>query len=670
MHPKFTIVAALTATLLAASATAAPTIQLSDLQKIVKLSEVSISPDGKQIAVLVSTPDWKTNKPKQEIDLVDVATGARRALTWQRKGLAAPTWSPDGTRLAFLAEDSQPAEDDKSDKDDDEKHAQIFVMPMNGGDAVRITCAERGVDGFSWSPDGARIAFTTPDEAPNAKAIKAHDDAIHVTDNHFLTRVALTPSHLWVVASSGGAAKRLSQGEFSLQTDQQDAPATPAWSADGHSIAFTRFPGPYWGTAFRSTIASLTLEGGESAEIVNGQGAASAKYSPDGAALAYQRSRGGDQNNGTAVYVQAAGQTHDATAALAHDVQNYAWLNAKTLLLAGADGTKAVLWEQPVHGAAHKIDLGEVLPTPDLSVSAQGVIAFVGRMKQAPAELYVLDSTSGKPRQLTHLNAFAQSLALGASESVEWQGPNGFHEDGVLTYPPGFEKGKKYPLVLVIHGGPEAGSVLGFSPLPQLLAANGFLVFEPNYRGSTNLGDAYQHAIYRDTGEGPSKDVMAGLAAVKKMGIVDETRIGVSGWSYGGYMTAWLTGHYPTAWKAAVTGAALTDWVMDYTVSYYQQGDTYFFGSSPWSAEGHDIWREQSPIASAHKVKAPTLILGDIGDPNVPLINSYEWYHALRDAGVKVDFYAYPVDTHFPGDIVRTTDVYKRWIGWMTEHLR
>ena len=201
------------------------------------------------------------------------------------------------------------------------------------------------------------------------------------------------------------------------------------------------------------------------------------------------------------------------------------------------------------------------------------------------------------------------------------------------------------------------------------MAAAGFVVFQPNYRGSINLGDAYQHAIYRDTGDGPGKDVMAGLSAVEKLGFVDESRIGVTGWSYGGYMTTWLTGHYDV-WKAAVSGAALTDWVMDYTISYYQKGDLYFFGGSPWSKKYHDIWRAQSPIAYAHNVKAPTLIMGDVGDPNVPLVNSYEWYHALKDNGVEVKFYAYPADTHFPHDIVRTTDVYKRWVGWMIQHLK
>jgi dipeptidyl aminopeptidase/acylaminoacyl peptidase len=651
------VLGAVAAVVLAAPALAAPHFQLGDLQQIVRLSEPAMSPDGKQVAVLVSKPDWSSNNAQVEIALVDVATGAQRALTWQRAGLSSPAWSVDGTRLAFLAEDGKDAT------------AQVFVMPMSGGDARRITNAERGVDAFSWSPDGTRIAYTTPDEAPNAQAIKAHDDAFRVTDNHFLTRVALTPSHLWVVSSSGGAARRLSEGDFSLQTDQAPGIA-PAWSADGRRIAFTRFPGPYWATSSRSVVATVGVDGGAPADAVAAPGATHALYAPGGGALAYQRVRGGDLSNGTAVYVQAPGQAHDATAALGRDIENYAWLDAGTLLLSGVTGTRAALWEQPVNGAPRRLDLGEVLPSQDLSVSSRGAIAFVGSTTQNPGELFVIDKPGSRPRRLTHLNAYTEGLALGASEPVEWQGPDGFHEDGVLTYPPDFKKGKKYPLVLFLHGGPQGSSVQGFFPLQQLLAAAGFLVFEPNYRGSNNLGDAYQHAVHRDTAEGPGKDVMAGLASLVKRGIVDESRIGVSGWSYGGFMTAWLTGHYPAVWKAAVAGAAMTDWTMDNALSHYQDADLYYFGSSPWSVEGRDIWRAQSPIASAHLVKAPTLILGDVGDPNVPLANSYAWFHALRQAGTKVEFYAYPIDTHLPRDIVRKTDVYRRWVGWMTEHLK
>ncbi|HET8941048.1 MAG TPA: S9 family peptidase [Rudaea sp.] len=659
-----------------ASAHAAEIFQLGDLRKLVSLSDARISPDGKQVAVIVSTPDWKSNKDRKSIELIDVASGAQRALTWHRTGIGSPRWSPDGSRLAFIAKDTLPAldsgspdKDDKSDDDSEKPQTQIFVMSMHGGDPIRVTHTKHGVESFAWSPDGQRIAFIAPDPPVNEKAIKAHDDVFEVTDNHFLTRAALSSWHLWVVSSNGGKPQRLTQGEFSLQTDQQDSPE-PAWSHDGKTIAFTRFPGPYWGPSFHSVIDTVDASGATPHTLVSAETSANFTYAPHGNSYAFMRPRNGDQNNGNAIYIGGHASDIDVTAALARNINAYAWLpNAKALLLAGAEGTQTVFWSQPLHGSARKLALGDVQASSDFSVANTGTIAFVGSTPTHPAELYVMDSANAKPHRLTNLNAFVDGLNLAKTETVRWKGPGGFDEDGVLLYPPNFRKGTKYPLVLIIHGGPESASTIAFSPLSQLMAAAGFVVFQPNYRGSTNLGDAYQHAIYRDTGDGPGKDVMAGLAVVEKLGIVDTARIGVSGWSYGGYMTAWLTGHYDV-WKAAVSGAALTDWVMDYTVAFYQKGDLYFFGGSPWTAKYHDIWREQSPIAYAHKVTAPTLIMGDVGDPNVPLINSYEWYHALRDNGVPVKFFAYPADTHFPHDIVRTTDVYKRWIDWMTVHLK
>lgn len=679
------------ATLLPSSAHAAQTFKLEDLRKLVSLSDAQISPDGKRVAVVVTMPNWKSDKNHTRIDLVDVATDARRTLTWHRDDIASPRWSPDGTRLAFIARDAMPkpdadagaggnadtdagtsvtGKDKAADDEADKPQAQIFMMSMNGGDPVRVTTAKRGVDSFSWSPDGTRIAFITQEPPINEKQVKAHNDVFEVTQNHFLTRAALSPWHLWVVSTDGGKAKQLTQGDFSLQTDQRDGVPQPAWSRDGKRIAFTRFPGSYWGPSFHSVIDTVDASGGTPLTLVDAEGAADFNFAPDSNSFAYARPRNGDQNNGNAVYVGNGTSNHDATQALARNINAYAWLGKdSSLLLQGEDGTRSVFWQQPLRGNATKLDLGDIEAGADFSTSRTGAFAFVGQSTKHPNELYVMTSAHAKPRRLTNLNAFVGDLTLGNSEPIQWKSPGGFDADGVLTYPPDFRKGTKYPLVLIIHGGPEAASTVKFSPLPQLMAAAGFVVFQPNYRGSINLGDAYQHAIYRDTGDGPGKDVMAGLVAVEKLGFVDASRIGVTGWSYGGYMTTWLTGHYDV-WKAAVSGAALTDWVMDYTISYYQSGDLYFFGGSPWNEKDHDIWREQSPIASARNVKAPTLIMGDVGDPNVPLVNSYEWYHALKDNGVEVKFYAYPADTHFPHDIVRTTDVYRRWVGWMTTHLR
>jgi dipeptidyl aminopeptidase/acylaminoacyl peptidase len=221
---------------------------------------------------------------------------------------------------------------------------------------------------------------------------------------------------------------------------------------------------------------------------------------------------------------------------------------------------------------------------------------------------------------------------------------------------------------LLIHGGPQSASTLGWSSQRQLFAAHGYLVFQPNYRGSTNLGDRYQAAIFNDAGIGPGQDVMAGVQAVRRLGIVDDSRIGVSGWSYGGYMTSWLIGHYHI-WKAAMSGAALNDWLYDYNIAFYVHTDAPYFKGSPWNQRDAKDWHEQSPIAYAGNIKTPTLIMGDIGDNNVPITNSFQMYHALKDNGVPVQFVAYPIAGHFPSDPVRSEDVVRRWLGWLDQHL-
>ncbi len=642
---------------LMAQAAAQSSFQLKDLREIVRFGGPQISPDGKEIAVVVATPDWKTDKPERVLDLVNVATGKMRPLTRHRKGLGMPRWSPDGSRLAFIA------------RDPETKKPQVYVMPMSGGDAQRVTANKQGVDTYSWSPGGNRIAFIAQDPPLHEKRVKAHDKVFRVTDGNFLLTKDVAPWQLWVapVPGTGGQAQRLTQGRFSLDTVQGGASA-PAWSPDGRKIAFTEYPGPYWGPSFHSVIAEVGVNGGKVHTLVHAETSADFRFAPQGDTYAFLRPRGGDQNNGNAVYVGSGGNIHDPAAPLARNFNNYKWMpDGKALLLAGQYGTASTLWLQPLHGAAKRLDFGQLQVLGGISVAKTGTIVFIGSTAAHPDELYVMKNVHARPRRLTNLNAFVDQLALGRSVPIAWKN-DGFDEDGVLTYPVGYAKGTKYPLVLVIHGGPEGASTLRFDPLVQLLSAAGFLVFQPNYRGSINLGDKYQHAIYRDTGEGPGKDVMAGLAAVEKLGIVNEDKIGVTGWSYGGYMTTWLTGHYDV-WKAAVAGAPLTDWVADYTLAYYQKGDTYFFGSSPWTDAGWKMWREQSPITYVRNVKAPTLLMGDVNDANVPLINAEEWYHGLRDNGVTVEFYAYPESTHFPGDIVQTTDVYRRWVGWVKKYL-
>jgi len=234
---------------------------------------------------------------------------------------------------------------------------------------------------------------------------------------------------------------------------------------------------------------------------------------------------------------------------------------------------------------------------------------------------------------------------------------------------PGYVAGKRYPLVVDVHGGPIWSAATAFDELVQLLAARGFIVFRPNYRGSDNLGNAYERAIYRDAGDGPGRDVMSGVRALEAMGTVDPKRVAVSGWSYGGFMTSWLIGHYHI-WKAAVSGAAVNDWIVDYTTADDQTADRLQLGTTPWSPEGRKEYIEQSPLTYAAQITTPTLIMADTFDVRVPATQSYELFHALRDEHVPVRFVAYPVYGHLPADPVRYFDIDRRWVDWLASYLK
>jgi dipeptidyl aminopeptidase/acylaminoacyl peptidase len=399
-------------------------------------------------------------------------------------------------------------------------------------------------------------------------------------------------------------------------------------------------------------------------------------FSPDGSQIAFWYPRDGDPNqvNEICVVSSQGGEPRSITRPLDRCLYQSRWMpDGRAVLTGGNDGTQVSLWIQPLDGAARPVNLGAVNPSwsfwVEASVGKNGGIAFTGSEPHHPVELYYLSSAEATPKRLTSFNDPVAALQLGAVERIEWKGPDGFTEDGVLVYPPAFDKSRKYPLVLVIHGGPIAASTEAFSPSSQIFAARGWVVFQPNYRGSDNRGNAYQKAIVGDAGDGPGRDVIAGIEAVKAKGFVDDQRVCVSGWSYGGFMTSWLIGHYQF-WRAAVSGASVTDNVDQYDLSDFNVQERFsFHGKSPYVGDAWKEYRDQSPITYAAKARTPTLILSTTGDTRVPVTQSYRLYHALKDNGVETKFVAFPVGGHFPGDPVRARSVYRHWMEWLETHM-
>ena len=642
-------------------------IQPSDRFRLVSPSDPQISPDGKSIVFVVSRANSKDGRYDTELTLIDVASGAQRPLTFERRGIASPRWSNDGERIAFLANAS-------SDRD---AKRQIWMVSMRGGDPRRLTDAKQGVQQFAWSPDGSQIAFVTADETPPNE--DKNNRAFEITDDDFLVREAVMPSHVWVIPSSGGTApRRVTSGGWSLPIAHPPGPAPSplSWSPDGKTLAITRRENPHEKTPNISRVVLVDVATGATKRLTtHNLDESQPVFSPDGSRIAYWHPQGGTRENQNAIWIAPAtgGDGKEVTGSLDRNLFRAIWMpDGKSFLTGGHDGTTTAYWIVPADGGSiRRLDLGDVDPTfafwIDAAIAPNGAIAFTGTTAQHPRELYILDSPASKPRRLTDFNRELAALELGRVETIRWQN-EGFEENGVLVYPPGFDSAKKYPLVLYIHGGPRAATTEGFAILPQELAANDWIVFQPNYRGSDNLGNRYTIAIMNDSGAGPGRDVMAGLEEVKKHASIDTDRIAVGGWSYGGYMTSWMIGHYPI-FKAAVSGAAVNNLVDQYVLGDGGLGRRMTWGS-PFAGDNLKKYIEQSPITYAKNVKTPTLIMSDTGDVRVPIVQSFEMYRALSDNGVPVQFIAFPVSGHSPDDPVHQGEIDRRYIDWFKKYLK
>jgi dipeptidyl aminopeptidase/acylaminoacyl peptidase len=457
---------------------------LEHLNQIVRLSDPQISPDGKSIVVVVDRSDPETNRWTCELVLVETATGEHRTLTCDRKEVRHARWSPSGDRLAFLAPHGSGKE----------KAAQIFVLPMNGGEAQRVTKSSTSIQHFAWRPDGGEIAFAAEDEPANKKEIEKGDDAFEVGNDDLFTQAAPMPVHIWLVPAQGGTARRLTSGSWTLPVALPPSPpASPlSWSPDGKRLAFVKQETAHTGDADKSAIQIIDVSTSNIQPVTGEKFFESfPSFSPDGTAIAYWCFRDRDPLNVNDLFIAPAtcGAGTNFTRSIDRNFCQAIWMpGGKSILTGGHEGSRVALWEVSLDGKARRIDLGAANPSwlfwIDVSVGRNGSIAFTGNEPNHPTELYFMTNPNASARRLTDFNHDIAALELGRVETIEWAGPDGFHEDGILIYPPGYRSGVKLPLVLLVHGGPQSASTTSFSSLGQLLASHGYLVFSPNYLGS------------------------------------------------------------------------------------------------------------------------------------------------------------------------------------------
>ena len=602
----------------AAGAWKAPpgTPTLDQIVSLRRAGSPAISPDGRRVAYTVRDTDWVGNAFVTQVWLADAASGETRPLTQGRKSSNAPAWSPDGARLAFGSE--------RADK------RQVFVLDMSGGDAEQITSADEGVSSFAWSPDGRSIAYLARDPLTRAEKEREKQDGgvERVGEEHRM-------SHLWVVDVASKSSRRLTHGAFHVGSFD--------WSPDGGRIAFDHQANPELGADSTADISLVTVADGAVRALVTQPGPDLAPvWSPDGTRIAFETTMGDPwyyyANTMIAVVPAAGGAIMPLTAGFDEDCGLVDWGRDGIYFAASLRTASSLYRLDPATRAVTRLTHAASWVASGFSLdSACTRVAFVGGDQTHYPEIYVAPLSTMAPQRLTDLGAQLSGWRLGRSEVVRWTSRDGTPIEGVLHTPPGARGGRPRPLIVVIHGGPTGISrpTLFSStyvyPI-DLWLARGALVLEPNYRGSAGYGAAFRALNVRNLGVGDAWDVVSGVEELARRGLADSTRVGVCGWSQGGYISAFLATHESRRFRAISVGAGISDWMTYYVNTDITPFTRQYLRATPW--DDPEIYALTSPITTVREASAPTLIQHGDADARVPTPDAYELHRALLDVGV------------------------------------
>jgi len=587
-----------------------------------------ISPDGRMVAYTVSETDWKENSFETEIWIAVTATGDRYQLTNAKKSSSSPVWSPDSRRLAFI-----------SDRDG---KRQIYLITPTGGEAVQLTTVETGVNSFDWSPDGNRIAFTAAE--PESKAAKDRKEKYGEFE---VVKGDYTMTRLWTIEvpadpkEKNTEAKQLTEGaNFTV--------GGFSWSPDSARIAFNAAKDPDLESSDTSDIYVINIADRSVKKIVSTKGPdTSPVWSPDGKQIAYDTANGQQYfyyaNSLIAVVDADGGTPRTLSESFDEDPAILDW---------GPDGI--YFWGMQ-KTAAHLFRLDpatkaiEAISRPDKSFYSG--FSFTKDFKQSAfmrgddkgfAEIHVSSLAQFSPKPITTMSDQIKGYRLATREVIEWKSTDGTVIEGVLIKPADFDPSKKYPLLVVIHGGPTGIDRALLSPdryYPvEMFAAKGAIILRPNYRGSAGYGEKFRSLNVRNLGVGDYWDVISGVDNLIARGMVDRDRVGAMGWSQGGYISAFITA-FSDRFKAVSVGAGISNWMTYYVNTDIPPFTRQYLKATPWDDE--EIYRKTSPMTYVNKAQTPTLIQHGEFDRRVPIPNAYELHQALEDKGIPVRMIVY-----------------------------
>ncbi|HVF92465.1 MAG TPA: S9 family peptidase [Blastocatellia bacterium] len=657
---------ALLMALLAASALAAGDrkVSVEDTLAIRAVAAPLWSPDGKWIAFTVSDWNKKEDRRDSHIHIVSAAGGRIIKLTNGERGETAPQWSPDGSRLAFLANRDAQAQGATP------RGNQVWAISAQGGEAERITDEESGVSQFRWSPDGKAIAYvvgdTAKDKAERDKRKKEKFDAI-VVDADF------TYSHVWSIDPESKTKKRITEGPFTV--------SDPQWSPDSRWIAFVLSRAGKQDSSYtdisedRNTdIFVVSAAGGATRQLTSGRGPeTSPRWSPDGrliAFLSFADPASWAAKTDLMIVSQEGGAPRNLTSNYPESVSgSIAWTpDGKAILAGGAVGVYGQVLKIPATGGNPMTVFEKPAGFGFFDLSPDGAkIAYTFEDENIAEDIWVATSAGKEPKQLTRLNPQVGDFRLGDTDVIKWKGADGLEIEGILIKPVGYERGKRYPMILQIHGGPYGRFAYGFEARAQIFASNGYAVLMPNPRGSTGYGNRFTTSNLKDWGGKDYQDLMLGVDEMIKLGIADQDRLAVMGGSYGGFMTFWVVTQ-TDRFKAAIGHAGISDWY-----SFHGQSDVpglmeYGFGGFPWVAR--ETYAKYSPMSFVERVKTPLMITHGEQDRRVPIAQAEQYYRALRKRGVEVAFVRYPREGHGITEPNHIIDLVGRQLTWFDRHVK
>jgi len=587
-----------------------------------------ISPDGRCVAYQVQETNWEDNAFETEIWIAVTATGERYQLTNAKKSSSNPQWSPDSRRIAFV-----------SDRDG---KRQLYLIAPNGGEALQLTTLETGVNGFAWSSEGRRIAFTAAD--PETKARKDRKEKYGEFE---VVQDDYTFAHLWMIDVPADLKEKKIE-PARLTTGSDYSVNAFSWSPDSSRIAFSAAKNPDISMSGTNDVYVLTVADKSIKRIVDARGPDSNPvWSPDGRQIAYQTANDREfyyyTNSYIAVVPAAGGTARVLTESFDESPGLLDW-SPDGIYFNGLQKTSSALFRlNPSTGAIEPVSAPAGFGASQFSFTSDfKQAAFVGAGANDYPEVYVSSTKSFQPRKLTAMSEQVKDLRLARREVIQWKSTDGTAIEGVLIKPVGFDPSKKYPLLVVIHGGPtgvDTPVVRGDRYYPiEMFAAKGALILRPNYRGSAGYGEKFRSLNVRNLGVGDYWDVISGVDYLIAQGIVDRDRVGAMGWSQGGYISAFITCS-SDRFKAVSVGAGISDWMTYYVNTDIHPFTRQYLKATPW--EDAEIYNKTSPIFYVKNAKTPTLIQHGELDKRVPIPNAYELRQALEDRGVPVKMLVY-----------------------------